>query len=102
MCYFKETLCESPYGNITISDCQNRFRIEFNNIVLFQNYKSFLAFYDNVDDCKQDIKFNDNEDTRDICFTTKVENLFLNFSKKEIDELHYLLETALIQFEVNV
>lgn len=99
---YTEVLSESTLGKVWISECGGYVKVDFANVVLIHSYKAFLAFYNNIEDCYSNVAFDLHSTSRDICFTTRMPNLFLQFSVDEITELFDLLQSAILQYEINV
>lgn len=102
MCNYFEVLSTSEHGEISISDCKNCFKVQFGNLMIMQNYDAYLGFLDNVQHCNSVVYKEVENTTRDICFSTKLPHMHIQFSAKEIGELCELLENAMINYEINV
>ncbi len=95
MC-FREVLSKTNHGTIYISPCGEYYKIVFNNIIFIHDQKAFTDFYANVENCHKTVKDETIRDNRDIVFSTLMKTMILCFSVDEICELHYLLQSALI------
>lgn len=102
MCRYNEILSKSNKGKVCISKCSRCVGIDFGNIVLMHNYEALLEFFDSVQDCYLCVGCKADRDIRDLCFATKIPNMFLQFSENEIGELYHLLQSAILKYELNV
>lgn len=99
---FKHVLCKTNSGSVALSNCGCCFRIQYNNVLIYNDYQAFRKFYENLQDCYEAVNGDKDGDERSIFFGTRVENMMLSFSVLEIKELHYLFESALIEYEVSL
>lgn len=88
-------------GQVFISNCCQTFKVTYNNIALFFPSDAFLDFYQNIENCHTSIKNDSDKDKRNIVLSTRMNCIEFRFSVNEIAELHYLLQSALIESKVN-
>lgn len=93
------TLCTSNNGKIERSTC-GIYKLTYNNIILIQIEDSLKVFFEHIDSCYQRSKITTLRKPKSFVFPTVVNNIHLTFSPKEISELHYLVESALIETTV--
>lgn len=99
---FNTHLCTTNNGQVSLSNCGRCYRINFNNIMIFQGYEEYLGFFKKVEDCHYAVKDDTDISTRDIVFGTCSTFMILCFSVQEIAELYYLLQSALIEANIYV
>lgn len=102
MCNCYQILSKSTNGNVSISECENCIRISYGNVVIMQTYETFLGFFEGIEDCYVNNYDYECDETRDIVFGTRLPNMFLQFSAKEINELYHMLQSAVIKYEINI
>lgn len=104
MCYqcFSQSLYKTNNGEVFISACGNKYKVVYNNIILIHKYESYLDFFKNIEECHFATKGDADKTSRNIVFSTCSTCMILCFSPTEIAELHYLLQSALIEAKIYV
>ena len=99
---FNHSLCKTNNGEVFISECGRNYKVVFNNIMMIHGYESYVAFFKNVENCHYTVKGESNKERRDIVFSTVSSCMVFCFSIKEIAELYYLMQSALIEAKIYV
>ena len=84
-------------GQIDVSTCGCCYRVRFNNIMMTLDFESLEQYYFEILDCHITVKDDEDKDSRLLFFQSKLSNLAFMYSVNEISELHYLLETTVLQ-----
>lgn len=93
MC-FHDILSETNDGNIFLSVCKNHYKVSFYHLVMVYNKKDFGNLYYSLHTCLEEIRTEIDKDDKSIVFSTPLQSMKLRFSPKDIEQLHYLVESA--------
>ena len=100
MCYTHK-LCETENGEISASCCGTCIKISYNNVVMIYNYDAFKTFYESIEECYEEVRQNKSSVSEEIVFATQAKNLFIQFTKQELLEFHYLMQSSLIEYHTH-
>ncbi|MEM9547896.1 MAG: DUF6686 family protein [Bacteroidota bacterium] len=99
---FQLSLYKTNNGEVFISNCGYKYKLVYNNIMLIHGYESYLKFFRNIEECHFVVKDDPDQNSRTVKFSTNTALTIFCFSPLEIAELHYLLQSALIEAKVYV
>lgn len=94
---YSTLLSETNNARVSCTPCGHYIRLEFGNIVLFHSRDSLTRFYDTVLDRLNHTRDVSSRVVRDLYFRTGNASLLLCFSPLEVQELHFALESAIIE-----
>ncbi|GEM_PF-493906 len=98
---FRQSLCKTNNGEVSISNCGQTFKVEYNNVIVIHPQSSFFSFYESVRDCEINLRQREDRNTRDVLFSTFSSCMILSFSPREIQELFYLLESSILAIKAH-
>jgi len=93
MC-FREVLCQTNDGEVALSCCGNHYKVSFFHLVMVYDKEDFSGLYRSLHQCLREVKHCKNKETKSIIFSTPLNSMRLRFSVSDIEQLHYLIETA--------
>ena len=99
---FKQSLYSTNNGEVFISNCGHKFKLVYNNLMIIHGYESYVKFFKNIEECHFVVKDDPDKKNRNIVFSTCSALTVFCFSVLEIAELHYLLQSALIEARIYV
>lgn len=99
MCYRIE-IAKTKTGIVEMCSSKRLYRLTFNNIMLTFNERSIQTFLFSVSNCNDTVSHDRDRKNRFIGFDSVVNSISFKFSVPEVEELKYLIETAVIESEI--